>query len=661
MARHLHLFRRNAVYYWRRRLPEDFARTAHKSHLVISLQTRDPTNAKPLARRLSVAFDQYLDRMQSTNRQPTPEDIAEIIRTLRALLTERIELSPIAWANLVPDYEQAAVEQDIEPKTREEVDAEFDAYFEAFEQEARAQPDLYSAQAVTLDFINIHDLRRRWRDALAGKDLWVIGDHLDDALRKLGHTVDPDSLLYRQIATAALKTGIEVLDETITRSSGPNDAEVLPAIPVAPPAAPATIIIEQPRATGMPMLRAGIDRFCEVKGISAWEEKAQRDARVAFRFLLDMFGDVPSHSIRKSHARDFLLALTRIPAHHGKAPFVVQERVRVIEKNETPSHRRRARFLYTPLTMQDLTELAERIEQGLEADDPSFAKFADKTWIEDGEVRRLSFKTQNKYISYAHGLYDFLLEEADLTMRNPFEGIMHPKKIIEREQEDGRCPWQKSDLQKLFDSPIWRGCQSAARRSQPGAEVIRDARYWIPLLGAYAGLRLEEACQLRVDDIAEIEKLPCILVRRSKQKGQGLKNAQSVREVPIHRSLIASGFLDHAAKMRSTGTDWLFPELEPGGPYLLRGYAFSKQFTEYRKAIGLFQPWLDFHALRHSFTTTLKNLRQPGDQISALLGHAREGITSRVYFKGFPVATINETLQALDYEIDIQHITGGAA
>src|SRR3546814_15952878 len=92
---------------------------------------------------------------------------------------------------------------------------------------------------------------------------------------------------------------------------------------------------------------------------------------------------------------------------------------------------------------------------------------------------------------------------------------------------------------------------------------MRDGRFWVPLIGAFAGLRLEEACQLRVEDIAEIEGLPCFFVRRGRE--QILKNAQSEREVPIHRALIAAGFLDHVAELKRRGEDRLLPELERGG------------------------------------------------------------------------------------------------
>ena len=122
----------------------------------------------------------------------------------------------------------------------------------------------------------------------------------------------------------------------------------------------------------------------------------------------------------------------------------------------------------------------------------------------------------------------------------------------------------------------------------------------MPLLGAYAGTRLEEACQLKAENVAEIEGLPCIAVRRG--TGQSVKNTESVREIPIYRNLIAFGFLDFAGGRKKAGEEWLFPELEPAGPHRLRGYTFSKWFTEYRRSINLYEPWLDFHALRHGLS-----------------------------------------------------------
>ena len=66
---------------------------------------------------------------------------------------------------------------------------------------------------------------------------------------------------------------------------------------------------------------------------------------------------------------------------------------------------------------------------------------------------------------------------------------------------DKRSMWQGEPLQKLFSSPVWIGCSSEARRSKPGKLIIKDDKYWLPLLGLYHGNRLEEFAQLHRADV----------------------------------------------------------------------------------------------------------------------------------------------------------------
>ena len=56
-------------------------------------------------------------------------------------------------------------------------------------------------------------------------------------------------------------------------------------------------------------------------------------------------------------------------------------------------------------------------------------------------------------------------------------------------------------LTKLFNSPVWTGCKSKSSRSKPGALVLKDDKYWLPLLGLYHGNRLEEFPQLVRSDL----------------------------------------------------------------------------------------------------------------------------------------------------------------
>ena len=47
--------------------------------------------------------------------------------------------------------------------------------------------------------------------------------------------------------------------------------------------------------------------------------------------------------------------------------------------------------------------------------------------------------------------------------------------------------------------------RSPERRHMPGRMVIEDGWWWVPFLALFAGLRAEEALQLRSDDITEVK------------------------------------------------------------------------------------------------------------------------------------------------------------
>jgi hypothetical protein len=61
--------------------------------------------------------------------------------------------------------------------------------------------------------------------------------------------------------------------------------------------------------------------------------------------------------------------------------------------------------------------------------------------------------------------------------------------------------WQRGDLVRLFKTPVWTGCKSAHRRSVAGPEIIRDEKFWLPLIAVFSGARQEEICQLHVTDV----------------------------------------------------------------------------------------------------------------------------------------------------------------
>jgi hypothetical protein len=68
---------------------------------------------------------------------------------------------------------------------------------------------------------------------------------------------------------------------------------------------------------------------------------------------------------------------------------------------------------------------------------------------------------------------------------------------------DQRQMWDGDSLASLFATPVWRGCKSEARRATLGPHVLRDARFWLPLIAVFSGMREEEICQLQLEDVRE--------------------------------------------------------------------------------------------------------------------------------------------------------------
>jgi integrase len=267
--------------------------------------------------------------------------------------------------------------------------------------------------------------------------------------------------------------------------------------------------------------------------------------------------------------------------------------------------------------------------------------------IEEAETNgseRLSAVTVQKHLSALNGLFRYAKEHGRYHADNPAAGFRFPRT---RRPRDERPAWTPKQLEALFRSSIW-----------VGPAQVRDHRYWLPLLGAYAGLRLEEACQLHVADVREEDGIAFLDIRPG--DGKQLKSRAAVRRVPIHPVLIATGLLRHVEDARRRGSVLVFAELEGrrSGPDKRLGARVTPAFTAYRRAIGQYEPGRDFHALRHSFTTALEEAAVPRQFIDELTGHEGTGETSR-YAKGASLKVLAEAISRLDYGFDTTHLTTG--
>jgi integrase len=251
------------------------------------------------------------------------------------------------------------------------------------------------------------------------------------------------------------------------------------------------------------------------------------------------------------------------------------------------------------------------------------------------DMPRLAMKTIKRHIYTLSGMFQYLKEHGHAVTENPARGFSFPTKGRANAK---RKPWQGDALRQLFSSPLFTGSKSKTARWKPGTVLVKDAKYWLPILGIYHGNRLEEFAQLVRGDVRTQDGITYFDINDEGDKQ--VKNEQSKRRVPIHPLVIQLGFLEYVEAVAHGAGDPLFPDLEPGGADSKRGYTFSKWWPRYRRAIGLYERGLDYHSFRHSVTTKLVEAEVPQAIIDELTGHEGQGTSRSVYTHEMPLTKL---------------------
>ena len=200
----------------------------------------------------------------------------------------------------------------------------------------------------------------------------------------------------------------------------------------------------------------------------------------------------------------------------------------------------------------------------------------------------------------------FAAAEAEEVLKvNPFASLKISLKE-DKTKEKPRRPYTEAEAAKLL---------KAARKR-------KDALRWLTWLLAYTGARINELSQLRKEDVLKDGAIPFLRFTTSDAKGHELKTGSSRRDVPIHKALVAEGFLNWVAQAKA---GWLFLDL-PEGRYGRRGDAASKRYGRWsRLEVGITDTRAVAHSWRHRMEDKLREVECPDEVADSILGHAREG------------------------------------
>ncbi len=262
-------------------------------------------------------------------------------------------------------------------------------------------------------------------------------------------------------------------------------------------------------------------------------------------------------------------------------------------------------------------------------------------------------KTVNSHLNHISAMLKWAVRE-EFIGRNPIEGL---QVTDPRLKEKGRYPFSCEQLNAIFHAPLYTGCQDDhAGYATPGELRPRRGRFWVPLLSLWTGMRLNECCQLTVDDIVKRDGVDGILVRSSEDGKKRVKTKAGERFVPLHPVLHRIGFMEHIAKMRMAGEQRLFPDLPMGA----NGYysdPFQKWFGRFLRSVGAARTKTSFHSFRHTLDDEMKEAHVPAGIIRAIFGWQGSGGMEDEYGSGYRASTLARAMDKITHPgLDLSHL-----
>lgn len=252
------------------------------------------------------------------------------------------------------------------------------------------------------------------------------------------------------------------------------------------------------------------------------------------------------------------------------------------------------------------------------------------------DIDPMSTKSVNKHVSRLGSILKYCVDEGMITS-NPALGLKLSENKRADEERDAYSP---EDVKMIVSSLP--------------ADSSTPERYWIPLIGLYSGMRLNEICQLYVSDIIKFDGLWCFSINGEKDKR--VKNDASERVIPIHPTLLNLGLLEYVEQLRANSVPRLWMNLTYCN---INGYSnsFGKWYQRFNRHNVTDNNKKVFHSMRHTVANSLKQAGEIETVIAELVGHSNGGsMTMGRYGKRYQPKVLLEALKKLDYGINLKPI-----
>ena len=261
------------------------------------------------------------------------------------------------------------------------------------------------------------------------------------------------------------------------------------------------------------------------------------------------------------------------------------------------------------------------------------------TLIERGKVSRATIV---KMLGFLRAIFECSVDDDKLRI-NPFKKVEVQIDEVLRVQKS-RLPFPLKHLRTIFSSRLYQ----PGYTPPPG---LGKACHWLPPLSLLSGARLEELAQMHAEDVCFDSTLDVWYLAIHAEGKRQVKNASSIRNVPVHAELVKLGFLDFVASVK---TGRLFPALTPD-TYGKLGTVFSTWFGRYLDELQIISPQLVYHSFRHNFLQICKQQASliPPEVREATVGHLSPKSIAATYGEPmYPLRPMAEAMKHVVYDID---------
>lgn len=610
------------VLYFRMRVPNDLQDPLKQKEYRRSLGTASRKEAKPKALRLALTLYEIFNTTRRIKHMQTTAGVATSTATPhhQPLTLEKVrELAHISLNRDLQDTHRSLLL--CAPYTasqQEDMDYVLsDVLEDTFHSidSMKTPPDIEAkADNLLAEYGISHPLKL---DSYSEQSLYAYSLLCDRLLRAKA------AVLESQIAGPCWNGSLRVSDSLPASFAAEFIAEQASKKPwpdmICTPDAPVTpAVIPSPESTAI-TLREAVEKRID-DAASGWKSKATpMDKRNMLETFMSIVGEnLPMSAINRDVIRRYRAVMTSIPAQY---------------KNKQE---------YRGLSFDELIALDVPPE------------------------KRFKRETLNNNFSTVKGFLRWSEDEGLIERYAPLKNILN--KLPDDVRGGDKRGFTHEELCKLF-------APEQFMTKNTGLDPKAPWRFLVPVMATFTGARIEEICQLELDDFKEEEGISYIHITSessTEARGKSVKTKAGIRKVPLHAFLLGQNgspvnILEYVAALKERGETRLFPMLRPNKRGVVSDLV-GKWFTRYRRKCGVGAGADDhsnvtFHSFRHTVITTATKIKEvERRKVKQMVGHEAgmndaADITTR-YEGDYPLSTIaQDVIGALDFDTTLNLYT----